>query len=398
MHPFEALVVRLRRDAGEVSSWLLVAAALAAAALGAGAILQATIGQLASDVGEGAGVAVEAGPPPRDPAAAGGRPVDGDDRPTDNTSNHRAPEIAPDGGTLASGGDSTGGRGGGDGTTDQGGRGGDSTTDEEADPPTPVDHDGDLVANGVEFTIGPYQEPDIQHDNGHLQDQSDPTNPVPEPTREPTQEEIDYYNAELDAVTLGDRTSWLPLDWIDDRFGWDNAIPAYRHFLEGDGADRTFDMDAYLNDDPNGGIVEQSLRDDAMAAIDLALGDLATSGDLPVGESVTFTITSDPVTTSETSRFYPYPSTVDWQRTVGGMQVWTTSEVVATRQADGTVDITTSTTIHGEDRYNFNWNQQAIDNGEPDWLRGRLEIAGLAHQYTQTGSTERSDEWTLDLP
>ena len=378
---------RLRQEAGSVSSWLILGAGLAAAAFAASLVMQQTIGQLAENVG--ARTAAIAPVSPASPPDTGGTTSAGSTGTGDNTSD------TPDARNGVEPGDAAADSGRDD--TDDGERGGPD--------PTQIGSGADVAANGVDFTIGEYQEPQIQHDNGHLQDQSDLSNPVPEPTRAPTQEEIDYYNEQLDDVVLGDRVSWLPLDqdWIpfrdpDERFAWDNAIPAYRHFLEGNGADRTFDMDDYLTSDPAGQVVEQSLLEDASTATDFALNDLATSGDLPVGEPVAFTITSDTVTTSETSIFYPYPSTTDWQRTVGGMQVWTTTDVVATRQPDGTVDVSTSTTIHGEDRYNFNWNQQAIDNGEPDWLRGRLELGDLAHQYTQTGSTDRTDDRTIDLP
>jgi|GEM_PF-3170371 len=283
------------------------------------------------------------------------------------------------------------------GTSD--GTGGDDGSDPVGNGRDPtVVATGDVTANGVNFTVGPYLPPDIAHDNGFLQNTNDVNDPVPVPLRDPTPEEIDFYNDQVSDVRWGDWGSWLPVDRWDERFSWDNAIPAYRHFLEGEGADRTFDMDAYLTEDPAGQVVEQSLLNDSESAIDSALYDLDASGQLKPGEPVTFTITSDPVNTEIGDPFYPYPSTVDWQRTVGGMAVWTTTEVTATMLEDGTIEISTTTTIHGEDRYNFNRGQAAIDSGELDSIRGVLEESGLAQQYTQTGSTTRSDNRTLKLP
>ena len=377
-----------RDERGEVASWLILAAGLSAAAVLAVAALNGTIAELASEVGNGGGdrsavtavvgrggdsaqdVTERRGPTTGRVPATGSVPAVVVDRPGPPTT------------TSDRNGSGRGGTGD--------GRGG-----PQAPPPQQIPGGNTVTANGVTFSVGPYAPPTIAHDNGFLQNRSDPSDPVPLPTRPPTQAEIDYYNDELRKISLADWVNELPFGRIDDRFNWDNAIPAYQHFLTGKGADRTFDMENYLTHDTNGGVVERALMADARAATSTAIGDLNSSGQLPVGQPVALTFTSAPIVTRPGDPVYPYPSSTDWQRTVGGMSMWTTTEVTATRQADGSVTVRQVTTIHGEDRYNFNPGQAAIDSGEPDSARGVLEESGLAHQYTQTGQTKRTTTWTV---
>jgi len=269
---------------------------------------------------------------------------------------------------------------------------------EPTEEPTEVST-GDVVVNGVTFTIGPYEPPELQHDLGFLQNTNDLSDTVPIPLREPNFNESWYYQMQLEAAILGTAFGWVPADGIYEGFAWDDAVPAYLHYLTGDGADYTFDMDKYLTEDPGGQILEETLLKDAEAAIHSALYDLEDAGELKPGETVSFTITSDPVRTAYGDPFYPAPTTVNWQRAVGEMDVWTTTEVIATVQEDGTILMETVTTIHGEDRYNFNPDAAAIDSGEPDALRGeQLTQTGLAHQFTQTGEATRRVLRMLRLP
>jgi len=252
---------------------------------------------------------------------------------------------------------------------------------------------------GTIYELGPDHRPNIVHDNGFLQNPVDPNDPVPLPTRQPTNDEIEFYNSERRRAAAGDFVSGIPGAGIfDDRAKLDDAIPAYRHFLEGGGSSRSFDYDKFLSGDESGRTVRDNALQDARSAGDQIYADLVDSGDVSPGDSVIFDVTSDAIGVGGVDGRYPYPATENWQKAIGGHTIWSSSEITVTQLDDGRMLASAEVTLHAEDRYNFNPNQADIATGEPDQVRGVLEQSGLAHQYDQTGISQLTTEWIIGEP
>ncbi len=211
------------------------------------------------------------------------------------------------------------------------------------------------------FHIGPPTPPTINHDNGFLDSF---------PRRSP---ELGDYLALAKWRLMLEGSEALRPDLVD-------ANAAYRHFLDGNGADRTFSYERFVENDPSGAIILNNLIADAQQHVEI-LSDGRTQ----------FSITSDAYAIGSDPRF-PYPETENWQKTIGAHHVWTSADVTVS----GTPPNRTYTmvmTIHAEDRYNFNPNQQDIATGIPDSENGTFEITGLAHQYMNRATLERTITW-----
>lgn len=267
---------------------------------------------------------------------------------------------------------------------------GDGTALAQVGPP-------DTVVGDTLYEVGPPVERDVFHDNGFLQNPNDPTNPVPQPTREPTWEERAYHAGQVAAAAVGSVAAAAPgSDWVHRLGALDNALPAYQHFLTGGGADRGFDYGEYLKDDPSGRAQASKLEADARVAADALHDQAGVALPQEAGRSATFQMRSDVMTTGADG--FGYPATEDWQKAIGGHSFWTDSEVTLTRLEDGRLQAEATITVTGEDRYNFNPGQADIATGTPDAERGRLEEAGLAHQYTQTGTATLTTSWIVGEP
>jgi WXG100 family type VII secretion target len=212
------------------------------------------------------------------------------------------------------------------------------------------------------FKLGPPQRPDIQQDNGFLDKF---------PPREPT---------------LADRLRLLK--WRAMLEGSEAMMPqladanaAYRHFLDGNGADRQFDYERYIADDPSGQVALQNIVADAQEHAET----------LGQGRNQ-FSMTSDIYPVGSNDPRYPYPQTENWQKAIGYHPVWTSANVqVSGSGADATYTMTL--TLHVEDRYNFNPGAQDIATGIPDSDNGVFEVTGLAHQYTNYSEVTRVVTW-----
>lgn len=219
------------------------------------------------------------------------------------------------------------------------------------------------------------------------------------PTRMPTQEDINYYNSERRRAAAGDVNSDIPgAGLFTDKADLDNAIPAYRHFLVGGGEPRSFDYNDFLSNDDAGKTIRDNVLQDVRTAGDQIYQDLDFQVPETPGASVTFNMQSEAITVGGADSRFAYPATEDWQKTIGGHSIWTGSNITMTRLDDGRLLAEANVTLNAEDRYNFNPNQQDIATGEPDMVRGVLEESGLAHQYTQTGSSELSTSWIIGDP
>lgn len=261
-----------------------------------------------------------------------------------------------------------------------------------------------VEVGGTTYQLGPTPPPSLHHDNGFLQNPDDPSDPVPLPTREPTQEEIDYYNSERRQAELGNIASAIPgAGFFDSRADLDNGIDHYRHFLNGGGEPYSFDYGEYFEEDLHGQTTRDSVLEDVRFAGDQIYEGLVDSGDLEPGESVTFNVTSDAIAVNDNVAInpdarFPYPQTENWQKAIGAHHVWSDSEVTVTRLEDGRLLATAEVTIHAEDRYNFNPGQADIATKVPDSERGVLEESGLAHQFDQSGTAEFTTQWIIGEP
>lgn len=212
------------------------------------------------------------------------------------------------------------------------------------------------------FTIGLSKTPNIKHDNGFLEKFA---------KREPT---------------VGDRLNLLKWRGVLEaseglRPDLADANAAYRHFLEGNGADRTINYERFLLDDVSGKTAIGNLLHDAQSHAEI------------IGQGrEKFSMTSNPYAIGGYDARFPYPETENWQKTLGSHTVWTSSDVQISGTPPNRV-YTMKVTLHMEDRYNFNPGQADIATGIPDSDNGVFEITGLAHQYMNYGEVSRVLTW-----
>jgi hypothetical protein len=258
-------------------------------------------------------------------------------------------------------------------------------------PPAPLTTAGLGLGTAADYTIGPPTRPPIHHDNGFLQNPADPSDPNPIPTVEPSFSDrlsLAEWKLKLEAAEAIQGVPLLPHNDIPD------GLAAYRAFLEGGGADRTFSYERYLQNDASGATtLNNATRDTQLGAQALYQQMLARDPSL-AGRSVSFDMTGGAIGAGASPDF-PYPDTENWQKAIGGHTIWTSASVTVTPPASpgDPPTFTMTMAVHAEDRYNFNPGAQDIASGTPDAANGRFEQTGLAHQYTNTGSASREVSW-----
>jgi hypothetical protein len=167
------------------------------------------------------------------------------------------------------------------------------------------------------------------------------------------------------------------------RFDLKEACEAYRHFLMGRGAPRTFSYESFAHNDGAGETTT------ANAMLDIQDGaEVVWESDKTVKK---FSLTGDQIICGSTTLF-PYPETENWQKAIGGHVIWLSGDV-SVAEKKGQVWFYLDMVLHAEDRYNFNPGATDIMTGIPDSDNGTFEITGLAKQYTQTATLERIIEW-----
>jgi hypothetical protein len=231
------------------------------------------------------------------------------------------------------------------------------------------------------FRSGPPQRPSIHHDDGFLGKY---------PPRAPTASdyaELTTWMARLEAGEAIQGVPFLPKNDLPD------ALAAYRHFLFGKGADRTFSYEKYLRDDPSG----HATLANAILQARVAAEELASMRPFAqYGSTFSMTSTAIPCGTDEKnpwSELYPYPETENWQKAIGAHSLWLSAGVTVAgdRLHSG---MTMHLILHAEDRYNFNPGEADIATGVPDSANGQFELAGLGHQYTNYGEAARLVRWS----
>lgn len=186
--------------------------------------------------------------------------------------------------------------------------------------------------------------------------------------------------------TLGDYASYekwqLKLDGAKVlRPDLDDATDAYAHYLDHTGTDLRVDYEeAYAEDNNVRKVVDNEI---------LTAGQEAERIYRETGQT-SFHTTGNARWVGKEG----YPSTENWQKTLGDHVVYGTSQV--TVQGD---QMTMKVIVHAEDRYNFNRDAADIATGAPDDDNGRFATLGWAKEFRTHGEVERTVTWTIgDTP
>lgn len=225
------------------------------------------------------------------------------------------------------------------------------------------------------FRSGPPTPPAITHDNGFLAAYDEVNKTGDEKFKERAPDWTDQLKLLKWRAKLEGAEALRP-DLAD-------GTAAYRHFLDGGGADRTINYERYLLNDASG----QTTLANVIAYTQRHAQTLCP-------ENGSVQITSQAFTVGQSSYFsMPYPDTENWQKAIGGHNIWVSANVrCATSGKSKTYSM--DMTIHMEDRYNFNPGQADIATGIPDSDNGIFEVTGLAKQYMNRGTVRRSVSWT----
>lgn len=270
--------------------------------------------------------------------------------------------------------------------------------------PTPPPGQFQTDGSGTEtsYRVGSPTRPNIRHDNGFRQNPNDPNDPNLTPVVPPSFADRRFYAGELVQAdgAQGLEKIRIPFTDFDDNARprrLEDGIDAYRHYLTGNGADRTFSYDEFVSEDANGQATLNNAIADTQRGAEQLYNQMVERDPSLAGKSVTFDVTSGAISVREGSTEYPYPETENWQKAIGAHSIWNSATVTVTppSAAGGAPQFSMDYTLHAEDRYNFNPDAADIATGEPDAVRGlKLERTGLAHQYMNYATLDRDVSWT----
>ena len=231
---------------------------------------------------------------------------------------------------------------------------------------------------------GPPARPDIFQDNGFLQNPNDSSDRTPIPTRPCTLAEHAKYQV-WSAASYG--AQLLPL--LDD------GVAAYQRFVFGRGAPGEVDYEAFLRDDPAGPVVANNLVLEGQRAAEAHYAALVAAHPEAADETLRFSLSGPAHRLLYRHPVRPAPATENWQKALGEHAVWSSIEVEVSPPltAGEPPRFAMKLVLHAEDRYNFNPGQHDNRSGIPDAETGPFEACGLAQQYTNHGTAERSVEW-----
>jgi len=234
------------------------------------------------------------------------------------------------------------------------------------------------MATVTSYQIGPPQRPPIGHDNGFL-GQLPPRPPT-------TADRVKYaeWGALLEAAEAAQGVPLIPHNDLPD------ALAAYRHFLYGKGIARTFSYERYVANDASGRVtLDNAVLDFRRGVEDLAI----TRG---VGAPPAMQVSSGPIPCGSHDplfrKLFPYPATENWQKAIGSHFIWLSGSVTIGSNA-GQPSFAGVMTLHAEDRYNFNPGAKDIATGIPDSANGVFEVTGLAQQYMNYATLQRTLRW-----
>lgn len=210
------------------------------------------------------------------------------------------------------------------------------------------------------FRIGEPVQPQWSYDNDF------PYDPNATPTLE------DYFNW----------AKWKAKNEVAEHFGgivnrdMPDAIDAYEHYRSGRGTDLKIDYQKAYEEDSNIKITVDGYINDTQHLVEQMIAS---------GQQPPFSITSEIMPVGDEH----YPSTENWQKTIGAHQIWISADVAVDEKGNINMD----TTVHELDRYNFNRGMQDIASGASDNENGRFEELGWAKSFTTTGEANFDVTW-----
>jgi hypothetical protein len=219
--------------------------------------------------------------------------------------------------------------------------------------------------------------PPFSHDNGFLDRFR---------RRAPTADERRQYNLWRLRLEAGEAIQGMP--FLGDELRWPDALPAYRHFMNGSGRTREINYERYVNNDPMGEVTMKGLIVEAMN------GGYDVHRKVLGSKSGCVYFTGTVLQCGGRNANYPGPGTVNWQRTIGEHKVWISGTIDGRAAAGPQLDYDLTFTVHMEDMYNFNPGAADISTGIPDDENGIFEITGLARQYLTVATLKRRIQWT----
>ena len=235
------------------------------------------------------------------------------------------------------------------------------------------------MRNVASYSAGPPLRPPILHDNGFLDKF---------PPEKPTAADRARYAEWATLLATAEAAQGVPLVPHNDL---PDALAAYRHFLYGHGADRTFSYERYVQMDPSG---RTTL---ANAILDARIGAEIVFRSRPATATRNFAITGSAIACGsddpDFADLFPYPETENWQKAIGAHWIWLSALITAAVTL-GVPTFHMVMTLHAEDRYNFNPGDHDIKTGIPDSANGRFEVTGLAMQYMNYSTLVRQVRWT----
>jgi hypothetical protein len=159
-----------------------------------------------------------------------------------------------------------------------------------------------------------------------------------------------------------------------------DALAAYRHYWYGKGKDRHINYEAYLESDPSAKNLINDLVNDFITHIEI------------IGENrANFHVVSQQYAIAG-HQFAPYPTTVNWKRTIGAHKLWINADVKALVK-NQKIEYEAELIIHMEDRYNFNPTEKDTEGKYKDEENGAFEMIGWAHPYMHYSSVARHVKW-----
>jgi hypothetical protein len=161
----------------------------------------------------------------------------------------------------------------------------------------------------------------------------------------------------------------------------DDALDAYAHYRDGTGTDMQIDYDEAYREDPN---IHKAVDTEILSAQQNAERIARETG------QTGFQMTGNP---SSVVKLGGYPTTENWQKTLGDHNIYGTSDV----EVNGN-QITMKIKVHADDMYNFNHGAADIETGKPDDANGRFSTLGWAKQFHTYGEVERTVTWTIGDP
>jgi hypothetical protein len=154
-----------------------------------------------------------------------------------------------------------------------------------------------------------------------------------------------------------------------------DALAAYEHYWDNSGTDFTADFAKGYDDDPS---IRYDVDNEIKVAQAAAEGIYAKTGD-PAFQMTSFG-----------HQAFKYPTTEDWQKTLGQYVIWAGGDVTVIGNT-----VIMRITVHSEDRYNFNPGAADIKTNAPDNANGRFAQLGWAQGFDTHGEMTRLVTWTI---